>query len=155
MSNDNIDHNARTLLQDVYGDDEDPKPSRLKATISSLKNNPLKKKSQRKVNMVQADNPPKEDNDAKARSIRVHHTESSITYDTTPFPSEGSMFEGKSDRTTNLPCKEDIDEMIFTEILADEIHSRGTFDKEGIPIGDQISIADPAHLTAIQVSVHQ
>ena len=43
--NDNGAQSARTSLQDVYGDDEYPKPSRLKATINSLKSNPLKKKS--------------------------------------------------------------------------------------------------------------
>ena len=95
ISDDNVDHTARASLQDLYGRDKYPKPSRLKATISSLKSNPLKKKSQCKVNMVRADDPPKEDNDAEARSIRVHHTESSITYDTSPFPSEGSMFRGQ------------------------------------------------------------
>ena len=80
LSDDNVDNTARASLQDVYGGDEYPKPSRLKATINSLKNNPLKKKSQRKINMVRADDPPKVDNNAEARSIRVHHTESSGTY---------------------------------------------------------------------------
>ena len=81
MADDNIDNTAGASLQDVYGEDEEsPKPSRLKATISSLRNNPLKKKPQRKINMVRADDPPKVDNDAEARSIRVHHTESSPTY---------------------------------------------------------------------------
>ena len=77
--------------------------------------------------MVQAVDPPKVDDDAEARSIRVHLMESSITHGTSPFTSEGSMYEGKSDGTTNLPRKEDIDGMTFTEVLADEIGSRGTF----------------------------
>ena len=72
--------------------------------------------------MARADNPPKEDDDA-------HYT-----YEATPFPSEASMFEGKSDRNTNPPHKEDIDGMTFTETLADKIRSRGTFDEEGISI---------------------
>ena len=60
ISDDNIGSTTRNSLQDVYGEDEEsPKPSRLKATISSLTSNPLKKKSQRKINMVRVDDPPK------------------------------------------------------------------------------------------------
>ena len=111
----------------------------MKATINSLKNNPLKKKSPRKVNMMRAKRPPAEDNNTKARPIQIHHTESSITSDTTPSSppiqprshlSEGSTSKGKSEETDKLPIKKDINKMTFTGILADEIRSRGTFDRE-------------------------
>ena len=78
---------------------------------------------------MQGESPPAEDNDAKARPIRVHHTKSSITSNTPPFPSEGSISEGKSKETDNLPLKKDIDNMAFT-VLQMRFVLGGTFGGE-------------------------